>query len=286
VPGTTYYLGPGSYEVDAAGLDIWNAQDSFRFVYTTRTNNFDIEVQVPYVAPADQWTKAGLMVREAIDPADGGSRMMSVEATASTTLSPLPIDGSGAQNAYSMGVRSGPDTAAYSPAAATGGYFVGDGIVPVPYPNVWIRLTRTGYGTTNDEFTGYYSTNGSSWTSFCDWFPEDSTNNSDATPFPSVVYVGMCTVAHEGAGANQADMATVIYQNFGDYVAKVVTGQPVLTATLASPTTVSVSWKPGGGTLYSSPVLTTNSASWSVVGTSNPAVVPISGSATYFEIRE
>ncbi len=47
VPGSTYFLGPGHYEVDASGVDIWGDSDSFRFVYETRTNDFDVVVQVP-----------------------------------------------------------------------------------------------------------------------------------------------------------------------------------------------------------------------------------------------
>ncbi len=109
---STIYNGPGSYTVNAAGVDIWGIHrtrsDS---VYTTRTNNFDIEVEVSGIDPADQWTKAGLMARETIDPLDGGSRMISVESTASTTTSPAPLDASTAENSMSVGWRSATDTA-------------------------------------------------------------------------------------------------------------------------------------------------------------------------------
>jgi hypothetical protein len=288
LPGTTYYMGPGSYEVAASGIDIWGTQDSFRYVYETRTNNFDVVVQVPYIAPADQWTKAGLMARESIDPADGGSRMMFAIATASTTLSPKPLDASTAQNAYSTGIRSETDTGAYSGTKTGQYFFVGDGVVPVPFPNVWIRMTRTGFGTTNDTFSGYASTDGQTWGSpYCSYNPEATTNSDGTTPtaFPAVTYIGMCTTAHLGATATQF-YGDAQYQNFGDYVAKVVTAQPVLTAKLASPTTVTVSWTPSGGTLYSSSTLTTNSSSWSAVGTANPATVTIGAGSTYFEIRQ
>jgi hypothetical protein len=297
-PGETVYLGPGSYIVNAAGIDIWNSEDSFRFVYTTRTNNFDIVVQVSGIDPANQWTKAGLMARETIDPTDGGSRMISVESTASKTTSPPPLDGSTAENSLSVGWRSVTDTSAFNgatPAVGEQYSYIGDGnLVPV-YPNdAWIRLTRTGYGTTNDLFTGYGSTNGGlDWVLMCTFNPEFTTNNTvepgvavpTNSPFPSVVYVGMCTTAHEST--TQTYLATAYYQNFGDYVAKSPPpGQPVLTATRTSPTTVSVSWTPGGGSLYSSSVLSTNPASWTLVGTNNPASITIgAGVSEFYEVQ-
>jgi len=282
VDGTTYYLGPNQYEVDASGTDIWGDNDSFRFVYTTRTNNFDIVVQVPYIAPADQWTKAGLMVRELIDPADGGSRMMSIEATASQTLSPKPLDGSIAQNWDSMGVRDEQDAAAYSPPvnpdATNSSYYIGDGLIAVPFPNVWLRLTRTQEGTTNDAFTGYTSTDGQDWTAFCKFNPEDS---GAMTNFPSVVYVGMCTTAHIGAPGT--DIATVIYQNFGDFVPSTVTTGPTVTAALSGGN-INISWTPTGGSLYSSPTLSTNSADWTLVGTANPYSAPLGSGSLFFKV--
>ncbi len=123
----------------------------------------------------------------------------------------------------------------------------------------WVRLTRTGYGTTNDMFTGYGSTNGGlDWVLMCTFNPENTTNNvvdpgdpnPTNAPFPSVVYVGMCTTAHETV--TQTFLATAYYNNFGDTAsaAALVSTRPTLTAKQASATTVSVSWTPGGGTLY------------------------------------
>ncbi len=227
------------------------------------------------------------MVRELLDPNDGGSRMMYAVATASKTLSPAPVDASTAQNAYSMGVRDRAEAGAFAPPATpvNGSYFVGDGIVPVPYPNVWVRLTRTAAGTTNDVFTGYYSTNGSEWTAYCAWEPENDTNNNDgsytSTNFPSVVYVGMCTTAHIASPGT--DLATVIYQNFGDNATKVVTQGPTVTAT-ASGGNINISGRSAGGSLYSSPTLSSNPADWTLVGTANPYSAPISSGDLFFKV--
>jgi hypothetical protein len=292
IPGQTLFLGTGDYLVNASGADIWGNNDGFRFVYEKKTNAFDVVVQVSSINPADQWSKAGLMVREAIDIADGGARNLAIYTTASPA-SPAPLDGTGPEDSLSYGMRGTTDCNSTNDTSP--GFVAGATSAPT-YPNVWLRLTRTLSGT-NDVFTGYYSTNGTTWSSnniLATYEPELCTNdfcgvNPGDTNFPSVVYVGMCTTAHVATTASPQYLATVMYQNFGDYTSVTpppATNAPTLTATLMSPTTVSVSWIPGGGTLYSSPVLSTNSSSWSVVGTANPAVVPITGTSLFFEIRE
>ena len=44
-----------------------------------------------------------------------------------------------------------------------------------------------------------------------------------------------------------------------------------------------ISWTPAGNTLYSSPTLGAG-ATWTAVGTSNPATVPITGTAQFFYV--
>jgi hypothetical protein len=273
LPGTTYYEGPGSYEVDASGQDIWNTLDGFRFVYTTRTNNFDVVVQVPFILPADAWSKAGLMARETIDPKTGGSRMIAVYTTAAA--SQLALDGTYGENTVSMAVRDTTGTTnetsdvgeAYQPAD-----YIGDGIIAPSYPNQWLRLTRVTDGTT-DLFTAYASTNKADWTWLGDFNPV--TTGADK-PFPSVVNVGMASSTDIYTPNNflpdtNTLLVTAMYQNFGDYLAVPV---PTLKATLvAVSNSVTISWTPTGGSLYSSPVL--NGTNWALVTTNNPAAIPI-----------
>jgi hypothetical protein len=255
--GTTYYEGSDSYLVDASGNDIWNTQDGFRFVYTTRTNDFDVVVQVPSLLPADTWSKAGLMAREFIDTTNGGSRMIFVITTATATQNALDGSGGG-QNTISMGIRDTNEGGAYQP-----NDYIGDYVIAPSYPNQWLRLTRQTSGN-NDLFTAYASTDKVNWTWLGDFNPV--TTGAD-TPFPSVVNVGMCTTAH--VTPPSAYLATATYQNFGDYVAG-----PILTATLvAVSNSLTISWTPAGGSLYSSPVL--NSTNWMFVTTNNPWPIAI-----------
>jgi hypothetical protein len=274
--GTTYYEGPGSYLVNSSGQDIWNDQDGFRFVYTTRTNNFDVVVQVPFILPADAWSKAGLMARETIDPTNGGSRMIAVFTTAAATQ--LALDGTYGENSLSMAVRDTNDGGAYEPAD-----YVGDGVIAPVYPNQWLRLTRQTDGT-SDLFTFYASTNKTNWTWMGDFNPV--TTGAD-TAFPSVVNVGMCT----SSGINTTNLelpdnntllATAMYQNFGDYEEAQGT---MLTATLvAASNSLTISWTSTNGSLYSSPVL--SGTNWTLVTTNNPATVPITKTepALFFKV--
>jgi hypothetical protein len=279
VPGTTYYFGPGSYEVDASGIDIWNTQDSFRFVYEPKTNDFDVVVQVPSILPADTSSKGGLMAREFIDPTDGGSRDIYNTTFASATQTAQPLDGTAGRNILEVGVRDGPGLEAYA-ASTTNFDYIGDGAIAPSYPNQWLRMTRVTDGT-NDLFTCYSSSNGVTWTQLATFNPTAvSEDGGETNPFPSVIYVGLCTTAHIAETATpNTYMTTVFYQNYGEYVAG-----PVLTATLASKTSLSISWTPVGGSLYSSPVLSTNTSSWTLVTANNPATVTISGPSMFFKV--
>jgi hypothetical protein len=203
--GLTFDNGPGSYEINASGNDIWNAEDGFRFVYETRTNNFAIAVQVSSINPANTWSKAGLMARVSIDPTAGTSRMIALYTTA---LSSQPaLAGGDGENSLSMAVRDTTGNAAYQP-----GDYIGDGKIVPSYPNQWLLLTRQTDGV-HDLFTVYAATNETNWT----WMGEFNPVTIGArTPFPSVVNVGLCTTAHIAPPGT--DLATATYQNFGDYV--------------------------------------------------------------------
>jgi hypothetical protein len=266
--GTTYYEGADSYLINSSGQDIWTTNDGFRFVYATRTNNFDVVVQVPWILPGGWWSDAGLMARETIDPSDGGSRMIAVYTTA--TAAQIGLDGNAGANTLQMSVRDTPDTAVYTPAD-----YIGDGHVRPDYPNVWLRLTRQTDGT-NDLFTAYASTDKVNWTFMGSLNPVTS---GVGTPFPSVVNVGMAASAD--SYSPNTYVVTEAFQNFGDYVEQPRT---TLTATLAATKqSLIISWKPAGESLYSSPVLG-SAANWTLVTTNNPATVTITGPAMFFRI--
>jgi hypothetical protein len=67
--------------VTGSGADIWNRADEFHFVSTPVTGDFTIYTRVESVENVNQWTKAGLMVREGIAP---GARHASIFVTPTT----------------------------------------------------------------------------------------------------------------------------------------------------------------------------------------------------------
>ena len=59
----------GMFTVTGSGDDIWNSADGFRFVYVkTNNGNFTISARVVSVQNIDGWSKAGVMIRDSLDP--------------------------------------------------------------------------------------------------------------------------------------------------------------------------------------------------------------------------
>ena len=120
----------GTFTVEAAGADIWNRADQFHYVYQSLSGDGEITAQVASLTNTNPWAKAGVMIRESLQPNS---------KHAMTALT--------AQN----GVESVRRTSAGAQATSTR-----QGGVSAP---VRLRLVRSG-----DTFTSSYSTDGSTWT--------------------------------------------------------------------------------------------------------------------------
>ncbi|UCG56076.1 MAG: discoidin domain-containing protein [Phycisphaerales bacterium] len=59
---------PGIYTIAASGVDIAGTTDEFRFVYKQLSGDGTIEARVLSVENTDPWAKAGVMIRETLDP--------------------------------------------------------------------------------------------------------------------------------------------------------------------------------------------------------------------------
>jgi regulation of enolase protein 1 (concanavalin A-like superfamily) len=106
-----------SFTVNGSGADIWGTVDAFHFAYTQMSGDFTITARVTSVENVDQWTKAGLMIRESLSP---DSRHGSFFATPSTAKGTAFQSRDGAGNS-SFSV-TGPDVA----------------------PPVWLKLVKRG----------------------------------------------------------------------------------------------------------------------------------------------
>ena len=119
----------GVFTVKSAGADIWGTADAFRYAYVPLPGDGSIVARVSSVQNVNAWTKAGIMIRQTLDP-----RSMH----ASVLVTP------------SNGVAFVRRTAVSGVSARTG--------VSGAAPR-WVRLTRSGA-----QFTASVSTDGSLWT--------------------------------------------------------------------------------------------------------------------------
>jgi hypothetical protein len=165
----------GSVTMSGGGADIWNAADEFRFAFKPLNGNGTLIAKVESLDNTDPWAKAGVMIRETLDP---GSRFAAVYAT--------PGQGVRFQARLITGGAATSDTAAATAGAPE------QMTIPIP---VWIKIERV-----NNQFSCFYSTDGVKWTSMV-WNPQ--TINMGAN-----VYLGLAVTSHTTAA-----MATAQFSN-------------------------------------------------------------------------
>ncbi len=56
----------GTWTLDGSGANIWNTSDEFRFAYQAVTGDVDIRVRVASLEEVNDWSKAGVMIRESL----------------------------------------------------------------------------------------------------------------------------------------------------------------------------------------------------------------------------
>jgi len=124
----------GTYTVTGSGADIWAVDgveaDEFHYAYKMLSGTGSIVAKVQSVENTNNWAKAGVMIRETLDP-DSSHAMMVV----------TPAQG--------VSFQRRPGTGATSVDTTTAG-------IQAPY---WVKIERDLAG----NFTGYSSANGSTW---------------------------------------------------------------------------------------------------------------------------
>ena len=120
----------GTYSVTGSGADIWGTADAFNYANAQVTGDATIIARVASVEYADQWTKAGVMIRESLTPGSAHAFML---------VSP----GKGL---------------AFQRRPAAGGESVNTAGSLTTAPR-WVKLTRTG-----DAFEAFESGDGANWT--------------------------------------------------------------------------------------------------------------------------
>jgi len=174
----------GGWDLVGGGSDIWQKSDQFHFVCKQVSGDFDIAVRVESFTPAHLYSKAGLMIRESLDP-DSPHLMFLVFSDNSPRNNNL--------GAYEMQFRSvaGGDCQAIYPAVRP----PAPPEFPAAYPDSWLRVERRG-----DRFSAFASTDGKAWKLYA----------VQTLALPTRVYVGPALTSHNPQGAATA--------RFRDYI--------------------------------------------------------------------
>ncbi len=175
VPAPFTELASGTILMGAAGTDIWNAADQFRFAYKALNGDGSIVARVESVANTDPWAKGGVMIRETLEE---GSTFAAVYAT--------PGNGCRYQGRLTTDAAAVSDSSVATPEQIA---------MRAPY---WVKIERVG-----NAFNGYYSTDGENWTAMS-WNPQTIAMAPNA-------YIGLALTSHAAGvlgSAEFSDMAT------------------------------------------------------------------------------
>jgi hypothetical protein len=232
------------------GADIFNAIDTFEFVFSELTNDFDVRVMLQSLLITEPAAKAGIMARVPSDltyPLSGDAFYMSAAFTADPT-----------RNNNFVQYREASGGTAVAPAAPRPG---------ATYPTNWLRLKRKGA-----ILTGYSGSNGTNWTPM-------SALDTTADAWPDTLRVGLAVTAHTTALTTEA--------LFSDY--SPTPPEPGNLTIALTPTNAVVSWQASliGSTLESTGDLTPPSTWTPVAGSTltNVMSLPIGASNTYFRLN-
>ena len=198
-PGSTSVLVDGvDYDVLAGGSAVYGTADGFRYVYKQVSGDFDVKVRIASMTVDGAIDQAGIMARATLDP-----------SSPDVYVSASPSEG------YRFKYRP---TQGGSTSAITL-------LTPMTYPDVWVRLQRSG-----NNFVGYYSTDGVTWTQV----------SSTPLAMNDPVYLGLATAANAATGT-----ITAQYRSFESTALPV----PVASLTAAAPTNkqVSLTWAAAAG---------------------------------------
>ncbi len=178
---------PGTLTMSAAGADIWGGGDEFRYAYKRLDGDGTIVARIDSLSWTDVWAKAGVMIRESLDPGSAHAFML-VTPDGRRAFQNRPTNWS--NDCFSA--HSYP------------------GEISLPY---WVKIERTG-----NQFTGYYSFNGTYWIRQSDMenAGPDRSPNPQTIDMPAYVYVGLALTSHSSGAVATATFSGV--QITGDVI--------------------------------------------------------------------
>ncbi|HTL74352.1 MAG TPA: alpha-L-fucosidase [bacterium] len=132
-PAGSFNLSGGVFTIQGSGTDIWDSADAFRYGFQALNGDCSITARVLNMQNTTGWAKAGLMIRESLDPS-----------------SKYVINFMSPANGVALQQRDTTGGAASGVSNNTG--------LAAPY---WLRLVRTG-----NTFTAFVSPDGLNWIQF------------------------------------------------------------------------------------------------------------------------
>jgi regulation of enolase protein 1 (concanavalin A-like superfamily) len=167
-------LSPSHILMNGTGTDIYSTADQGRFVYKQLSGDGTIIARVDRLDNVDVWSKAGVMIRNSLDPSSTWAYILWANTNGVRFQARPTLGGAGTS-----------DTELGPPADQLAQH------IPI-----WVKLERTG-----DQFKGYYSADGTNWTAMA-WNPRTIAMNTD-------VYIGLAVTSHAAAAVTQAEFSGV-----------------------------------------------------------------------------
>ena len=187
----------GVYALKSIGTDVWNNSDKLRYVYQPIVGDGEIVARIDALGNSDGWSKAGVMIRETL-----GANAKHADMVLT------PSNGASFQYRKSIGGSSADVTR--------------NALAPQ-----WVKLTRTG-----NDFKGFISANGSTWTSI----------GQVNIPMGTSAYIGLALSNPNATKTNEAkfEQVKVMLSGGEDTVAPTAPANVAVTA--ANERSISLSW--------------------------------------------
>jgi len=173
----TVKISDDGFDITAGGADIWGTKDEFTFVYVENSGDFDLVSRIESLTASNLYTKAGLMARE-----DLSANCRHIYFQVFPNNNPRNKNNGGCEYQYRQ-ERGGEMKAIYPKSSE------GTPEFPVSFPDTWIRLKRV-----NNDFTGFYSTDGKNWKVYTIY----------TLDLPYKIYLGLAVTSHNTAGTSTA----------------------------------------------------------------------------------
>ena len=165
-----------TYVLVGSGFDIWDVFDEFHFAHARLEGDGSITARIDSVEHVHEWTKAGVMIRNTLDPASEHGIIL---------ITPTGRVFFGWRD-REMGVTRGTGTDRNS--------------ITLPH---WVRLTRRG-----NRFTAQHSSDGVQWEAVVD--PEDPNKpTSIEIPMNETVHIGLAINSHNTSRTAEARISNV-----------------------------------------------------------------------------